>query len=107
MTKNNENEQTNNTNPADWREKLNDLMQVAQSEIKKTTQIGLKMLSASQSNEQLHDIYEMLGKWLIAEVQSGKLQIDDVEVEGLIAKVRDLEKELEGYEQDVQDIKKG
>lgn len=91
----------------DWKLKLNDLVQTCQTELKKTTKIGLKMLSASQSNVQLHEIYEILGKWLVEEVQNGELDIDDVKVEGLIAKVKDLENQLEGFEKDVHDIKKG
>ena len=92
---------TDNKESQDWRLKLNDLVQTCQSELKKTTQIGLKMISASQSNIQLHEIYENLGKWLMAEVVSGRIKIEDEKIEELISRVKDLESELEGFEKDV------
>jgi anti-sigma28 factor (negative regulator of flagellin synthesis) len=96
----------NDKNTQDWKLKLNDLVQTCQSELKKTTKIGMKMLSASQSNAQLHETYEELGHWLKNSIESGDLKIEDAKVIELIAKVRQLESELEGYEEEVQNIKK-
>lgn len=90
----------------DWKDKLNEIVQTCHTEIKKTTKIGMKMLSASQSNVQLHEVYEDLGKWLIDQNSRGKLEIKDEKVLALIEKVKNLENELESYEQEVQDIKK-
>ncbi len=68
----------------DWKERFNDLVSTCQTELKKTTKIGMKMISASQSTSQLHEAYETMGKWLFEQVQSGKISIDDVEIEGLV-----------------------
>lgn len=90
---------------ADWKLKFNDILNTCQSELKKTTKIGMKMLSASQSNSQLHETYEALGMWLKNAVEQGELKIEDVEVEALLAKVNELEKAMEDFEKEVQEIK--
>ena len=90
----------------DWRVKLNDLVNTCQTELKKTTKIGMRMISASQANAELQEIYQVLGKWLVEESNNGVLKVDDAEVRDLVAKVKTLESQLEGFEQDVQDIKK-
>lgn len=93
------------TDNTDWKLKFNDLLNTCQSEFKKTTKIGMKMLSASQSNSQLHETYEALGVWLKEAVESGKITVDDVEVEGLIARAKELESAMENFEKEVQEIK--
>lgn len=97
----------NKQNLGDWKNKFSDLLNTCQSELKKTTQIGLKMVSASQSNAKLHDTYEALGQWLKEAVENGDITIQDEDVKNLLALANQLEEELKGYEQDVQDIKKG
>lgn len=94
-----------NNDSVDWRLKINDLVQTCQTELKKTTQIGKKMLSASQSNVKLHETYEQIGKWLVCQVKEKDLKIDDENIVNLIAKVQELKNQLEGLEKDVQDIK--
>jgi hypothetical protein len=90
----------------DWKLKFNDLVSTCQSELKKTTKIGMKMLSASQSNAELHDTYEEIGRWTKQAVESGDLKIDDIKVQDLIAKANSLESELEDFEDQVHNIKK-
>lgn len=97
----------NKQNSSDWKNKFSDLLNTCQSELKKTTQIGLKMVSASQSNAKLHDTYEALGQWLKQAVDKGDIKIEDTDVQNLLNLVSQLEEELQSYEQDVQDIKKG
>ena len=94
----------NNNN--DWRERFNDLMQTCQAEFKKTTKIGMKMLSASQSNTQLHETYEALGMWLKDAIETGKIKVEDKDVLALVAKVKELESAMESFEREVQEIKK-
>ncbi len=103
-TQNNKN--TDKNDNVDWKEKFNDLVQTCQSELKKTTQIGMKMLSASQANSQLHETYEKLGRWLVTELDNERIKVEDQEITDLVHKVKELEGELEGFEQDVRDIKK-
>lgn len=102
----NKNEHNKQNDQTDWKLKINGILNTCQSELKKTTKIGMKMLSASQSNAQLHESYEEIGKWLLSEVANGNIKVDDVRIEGLIAKVQELETQLQDFEQDVQDIKR-
>ena len=60
-----------NEDNVDWKNKFNDLLNTCQTELKKTTQIGMKMLSASQSNAKLHETYEALGLWLKEAIENG------------------------------------
>lgn len=102
------NEQNNQRQDhTDWKLKFNDLLQTCQSELKKTTQIGMKMLTASQSNADLHDTYEALGRLLKEGVEKGSIKVEDSDIENLIAKAAKLESQLENLETAVQDIKKG
>lgn len=96
---------TSTSSGTDWKLKINDLVQTCQAEIKKTTKIGIKMLSASQSSAHLHDTYEDLGKWLFSQVKTGKISVDDEKIQNLINRINELEAQLESYEKDVQDIK--
>ena len=91
----------------DWRLKINDLVQTCQAEIKKTTKIGIKMLSASQSSTQLQAAHEDLGKWLCTQIKAGKISLsdEDEKAKSLIEKVEELESQLESFEKDVQSIK--
>ena len=91
----------------DWKSKFNELLDVCGSEIKKTTEIGKKMLNASQSNAELRETYEELGQILKQYIEAGKLEIEDSDINRLIAKAAKLEGDMEGFESDVQNIKKG
>lgn len=90
---------------ADWMNKFSDLLNSCQVELKKTTQIGMKMLSASQSNAQLHETYESLGLLVRQALQNGDLNWNDPNVAELINKIEKLETEMEQFESDVREIK--
>ena len=94
------------TEQTDWKAKFNDLLDTCQSELKKTTQIGKKMLSASHSNAELSDIYKELGMKFKTMIENGEVSVDDAEITELIAKASKLEADLEGFESDVQSLKK-
>jgi len=94
-------------NTTDWKDKFSELLNTCQTELKKTTQIGLKMVSASQSNAKLRDTYEALGVWLKEAVANGEIKIENEDVSNLIALANKLEAELHTYEEEVQNIKKG
>ncbi len=100
-------EEQNTQENLDWKDKFSDLVQTCQTELKKTTKIGMKMISATQSNSQLHECYEEIGKWLVEEYNSGNIQVDNERIEGLISRVSDLNSQLSDYEKEVQEIKKG
>ena len=103
---NSENKNTSKDSSNDWKEKINDLVNTCQTELKKTTKIGMKMFSASQANGQLHETYEAIGRWAVSSMDEGTLKIEDEKLISLIAKVKELEKSLMGFEEEVQEIKK-
>lgn len=103
MNNNDKNTQESNS---DWKLRLNDLVSTCQAELKKTTKIGMKMLSASQSNAKLHETYEEIGRWAKAAIESGEIKSEDKDVIELISRADTLESQLEDFENQVSDIKK-
>jgi len=101
------NDKSNNKNEDDnqWKNKVQDLFQACQSELKRTTQIGMKMLSASQSNSDLHESYEKLGHMLKDAIKDGDLKWENEEVMACITQIDTLEEELKNIEDDVHKIK--
>lgn len=96
----------NSANQQDWKARFNDLAQSFQIELKRTTQIGMKMLTASQSNSQLHEHYEALGKLAKEAMDKGDLTWTNSEAKDLSTKIDELRSTLEELEQDVENIKK-
>lgn len=94
-----------NSENTNWKLKLQDLVNTAQSELKKTTAIGMKMISASQANSERHDIMEALGEAVLSAINSGELNWDNEEVKTLVEEANRLENELKNFEDDVQKIK--
>ena len=90
----------------DWKSKFNELLDTCQNELKKTTQIGKKMLSASQSNAELQDTYKALGLIFKKYLDEGLVKVENPEVDKLLATAAKLEADMEGFESDVQTLKK-
>ena len=90
----------------DWKSKFHELLDTCQNELKKTTQIGKKMLSATQSNAELQDTYKALGLIFKQCLDEGSIKVDNPEVTELLATAAKLEADLEGFESDVQTLKK-
>lgn len=88
-----------------WTVRLGELVSVCQDEIKRTTEIGKRMLTASKTNTDLHESYEALGRHICDQIRKEKLTLDDSEVSRLIEKIGDCEKILEGLEKEVSEIK--
>lgn len=105
-SQNNQNQGHEQTREHDWKARFNELVQSCQNELKRTTQIGMKMLSASQSNANLRDAYEELGRLAKNCIADTSLKWDNPQALELAEKIEKLEKELEGLEEDVQNIKK-
>ena len=93
----------NNSN--DWKKRLSDVLNSCQGELKKTTEIGRKMLAASRRNSELKEAYEMLGLMAMSDVKNGKMQWNNTKAMDLIKKIEKFEEELQKMEGDVQDIK--
>jgi hypothetical protein len=94
-----------NAENTNWKIRLQSLLNVAQSELKKTTVIGKKMLSASQSNSLLKEDYEELGQLVREAIHSGELQWNHPRVSELLNQIHEREEELKKLEEDVQKIK--
>lgn len=85
--------------------KLQDLVQTFQGELKKTTQIGMKMISASQSNSELKESYEQLGILVVQAIKNDDLKWENKETHRLIKKIDNLKKQLTSLEDDLHTIK--
>ena len=90
---------------ADWKVKLNQMMQVCQGELKRTTDIGKKMLSASKTNSTLHESYEELGLLLVKAIKDGEITWDNPRVKEIMKTISGCEKDLEKMEEEVNTIR--
>ena len=89
-----------------WKNKFQDLMQVCQGELKKTAEIGKKMITAGQSNAELEESYVELGKLAFSSMSNGDLKWENMKAQAHLEKINKLKAQLEDIEQEVQDIKK-
>jgi len=88
-----------------WKNKFQNIYKNCQEELKKTTEIGKKMLSASKTNSCLHDSFEELGMLALKEIKSGNLEWDNPKVLKLIKQIESCEKDLSLIENEVNKIK--
>ena len=85
--------------------KFNYWLHNIQNEIKKTSAIGKKMLTASRTNAHLKDTYEELGKLLEKGVDSGEVDWDSARLRALLHSVKACKKDLEEIERKMNKIK--
>ena len=96
---------TSNGNGGQWGNRFQELLQACQTELIKTTQIGMKMLSASQSNTELHEEHEALGILVVNAIKSGELKWENDKVTDIIENIDKLKEELHSFEKEVQSLK--
>jgi len=89
----------------EWRSKVQEIFQVCQDEIKRTTEIGKKMLSASKTNSSLHASYEELGSLVFKAIEEGTLEWDHPRVKDLVKTINKCESELDDIEKEVNKIR--
>lgn len=89
----------------DWRTKFQEIFQTCSEELKRTTEIGKKMLSASKTNTTLHESYEELGVLAAQAIKNNELQWDNEKVKSLLKTIEGCEKDLESIEDQVNDIR--
>jgi len=82
------------------------LVNTCQGELKKTTEIGKKMLSAGKENAQLTETYEQLGKLVFEALDDGSLKWENEEAAHCSEEIKNLISKLEKLESEVKDIKK-
>ncbi len=88
-----------------WQNRVQEIFQVCQDELKRTTQIGKKMLSASKTSTDLHDAYEELGALVLKEMREGRLEWDHPRAQELLSQIDTCEKDLEFIEEEVNKIR--
>lgn len=88
-----------------WKQKVQDLVSVCQEELKRTTEIGKKMLSASRTNTNLHESYEQLGVLVYKAMREGSLKWDNTQVKELINNIENCEQDLQDIEEEVNKIR--
>jgi hypothetical protein len=89
-----------------WRKKALGVLQACETELRRTTAIGVKMLHASRASTELHETYEELGKMAIKAMEEGELDWPSLRVKSLVNRARELEAELSDMEVQVRDLKK-
>ena len=88
-----------------WKSKVQELFQSAQTEIKRTTEIGKKMFNASKTNTNLNEAYEELGMLAAKALDRGELDWNHARVKELILIIKTCKDDLEKIEGEVHDIK--
>ena len=93
------------TDETPWKQKVQDIVSSCQEELKRTTEIGKKMLSASKTNSTLHDSYEELGVMVVEAIRKGELTWDNSRVKELINNIENCEQDLSEIEEEVNKIR--
>lgn len=88
-----------------WKQKIGTFFNTCQDEIKKTTLIGRKMLSATISTTSLKESYEELGRLAYKDLQSGRLTWENGRAKQLKTEIERLTEDLEFIEKQVQEAK--
>ncbi|MFT6068340.1 MAG: hypothetical protein ACJAT2_000107 [Bacteriovoracaceae bacterium] len=88
-----------------WQSRFQEILQTCQDEVKRTTEIGKKMLTASRTNTSLHEAYEELGHLAAKSIASGDLKWEDPKVTEILGTIKECEKDLESIEEEVNKIK--
>lgn len=89
----------------DWRTKFHDIFQTCSEELKRTTEIGKKMLSASKTNTNLHEAYEELGVLAAKAIKNKELTWENEKVAKLLKTIEGCENDLKDIENQVNDIR--
>jgi hypothetical protein len=88
-----------------WKNRVQEMLHLCQEELKKTTEIGKKMINASKTNSELHEAYELLGQEILKDLKKNKVEWDNPEALKLIHLIEKKEGELEKMEGQVREIK--
>ena len=85
--------------------RMQKVLQTCQGELKRTTEIGKRMLSASKTNSKLHENYEELGVMVARALAAGELKWDNARVHEILCEINSCEKDLENIEDEVNNIR--
>ncbi len=90
---------------SNFKDRMHKMLQTCQGELKRTTEIGKRMLSASKTNTKLHENYEELGLLVAKALCSGELKWENSRVHELLGEIKVCEKDLENIEDEVNNIR--
>lgn len=90
---------------APWKGRFNDIMNLAQGELKKATKIGKQMIIAGQSNSSLNSLYAKLGELTYRSLKKDILDWENKEAERLVQDIDEIKNALEDLEDKIQNIK--
>lgn len=88
-----------------WKEKIQNFFGICQHELKKTTLLGKKMISASRINTSLNHSYEELGKLAYQAMLKNDLTWDKAEAQELKKMIDQFELDMIQYEEELKTIK--
>ena len=88
-----------------WKSRMQDLLHVCRDEMKRTTVIGKKMISASRISTTLNRAHEELGELVAKELRAGKLEWEHPQVKRILKTVVECEEQLEEVESQVNRIR--
>lgn len=88
-----------------WTEKVQELFHTCSEEIKRTTEIGKKMLTASKTNSGLHEAYAQLGRLAAEAIESKEINWENPKVHDLMHTIKSCQEDLETLEEEVNTIK--
>ncbi len=89
-----------------WKNRMQEMLSLCQEELKKTTEIGKKMINASKTSSELHETYEQLGHLILQDIKQKNIEWNNPEASKLISIIETKEEELEKMEGEVRNIKK-
>ena len=92
-------------NSPDWKVRVQEILRVCQSEIKRTTEIGKKMILAGKTNTSLHQAYEELGALVVEELKAERLEWKHPRVQSILDTIGTCEKNLKNIEKEVNEIR--
>ena len=84
---------------------MQELLHLCRGEVKRTTLIGKKMISASRISTTLNRSYEELGELAAKELKANKLEWDHPRVKGILKTIMDCEGQLEEVESEVNKVR--
>lgn len=95
----------NNNQRPEWRKNLTEFVNNCSEEIKKTKDIGVRMLSASKTNSCLHETYEEIGKLVVECLEDKSLKWEHPRLNHLIAQIKKCEEDIDRLENEMNNIK--
>ncbi len=88
-----------------WKHKVQEVFQVCQDELRKTTTLGKKMLSASKTSTCLHQSYEELGRLVARAWAKGEVELPNYRTRELAKTIAECEADLREIELQMNKIK--